>query len=67
MFNLHDFVMSTLRGMHSVYPQWQVQQIALGYYARGWIADADLAELSGWYAEAGRPEETPAADEAEEE
>lgn len=51
MFNLHNFVMSTLRGMARIYPQWQVQQIALGYYAKGWIADGDLAEIESWYAE----------------
>lgn len=49
MFNLHDFVMETLHGMSNVYPQWQVQQISLGYYAKGWIADADLAEIASWY------------------
>ena len=49
MFVLHDFVMDTLRGMANVYPQWQVQQIALGYYAKGWIADTDLAEIASWY------------------
>ena len=54
MFNLHDFVMDTLRGMAMVCPQWQVQQIALGYYAKGWIADADLAEIPLWY-EAPQP------------
>lgn len=49
MFILHDFVMSTLCGMSKVYPQWQVQQIALGYYSKGWITDTDLAEIASWY------------------
>ena len=57
MFNLHDFVMNTLLGMSQVYPQWQVQQIALGYYGKGWIADADLAELLSWYAPVEENEE----------
>ena len=51
MFNLHNFVMSTLRGMSRIYPQWQVQQIALGYYSKGWISENDLAEIESWYAE----------------
>lgn len=51
MFNLHDFVMNTLRGMKNVYPQWQVQQFALNYYSRGWINDNDLAEIESWYQE----------------
>lgn len=50
MFVLHDFVMSTLKGMAKIYPQWQVQQIALGYYAKAWILDADLAEVAAWFA-----------------
>ena len=49
MFNLHDFVLSTLQGMSTVYPQWQVKQIALGYYSKGWILDEDLAEIESWY------------------
>ena len=57
MFNLHDFVMNTLSGMKNVYPQWQVQQIALGYYAKGWIGDADLAEIASWYAADEQPAE----------
>ena len=63
MFNLHDFVMSTLHGMSKVYPQWQVQQIALGYYSKGWIADTDLAEIASWYAE---PVTEPVTEDAEE-
>ena len=57
MFVLHDFVMSTLRGMKDVYPQWQVQQFALGYYAKGWINDDDLAEIASWYAVSDETEE----------
>ena len=62
MFVLHDFVMGTLKGMSAVYPQWQVQQIALGYYAKGWIADADLAEIVSWYIPE-QPEEFSAEEE----
>ena len=49
MFVLHDFVMSTLKGMSAVYPQWQVQQNALGYFAKGWISEIDLADVASWY------------------
>lgn len=59
MFVLHDFVMSTLKGMSAVYPQWQVQQIALGYYSKGWITDADLAEIVSWYIPEPQPEPQP--------
>ena len=62
MFILHDFVMETLKGMSRVYPQWQVQQIALGYYAKGWITDVDLAEIASWYIPTEEPEEAPEDD-----
>ena len=55
LFVLHDFVMDTLKGMSSVYPRWQVQQIALGYYAKGWIDDSDLSKIAEWY-EVPKPE-----------
>lgn len=56
MFDLHDFVMETLKGMSKVYPHWQVNQIALGYYAKQWIDDYNLATIASWYAEPSEEE-----------
>ena len=49
MFNLRDFVMSTLDMMRQFYPAFQVQQYALSYFAKGWIGEADLETVQGWF------------------
>lgn len=49
MFILHDFVMQTLDMMRAFYPPAQVQEYALAYFAKGWIREADLAEVQNWF------------------
>lgn len=63
MFSIKDFVMQTLEMMRNAYPQFQVMQYALSYYAKGWIGDAELMIVQSWYMPEIEPtdetEETP--------
>ena len=58
MFSVHDFIMTTLRGMVGRYPDFQVREYALNWYAKGKLDEADLAQIEDWL--------TPAAAEHDE-
>lgn len=45
MFSIKDFVMKTLKGMIGNYPDFQVREYALNWYAKGTLTEEDLAEL----------------------
>ena len=45
MFNLHDFVMKTLKGMVGREPDYKVRQYALGWYDKAELTAEDMAEL----------------------
>ena len=58
MFNLHEFILNTLKGMVGNYPQWQVQEYALNWYSKGKLTEVDLAMVESWYAVEGTTAET---------
>lgn len=45
MFDIKDFVMKTLKGMIGAYPDFQVREYALNWYAKGKLTEEDLAEI----------------------
>ena len=45
MFNLHNFVMKTLKGMVGREPDYKVRQYALGWYDKAELTAEDMAEL----------------------
>ena len=45
MFDIKNFVMKTLKGMLGVYPDFQVREYALNWYAKGKLTEEDLAEI----------------------
>ena len=45
MFNLHDFVMNTLKGMIGHEPDYKVRQYALGWYDKAQLTSEDMAAL----------------------
>lgn len=45
MFKIKEFVMKTLKGMIGNYPDFQVREYALNWYAKGILTEEDLAEL----------------------
>ena len=49
MFDLRKFVMETLRGMVHYYPEFQVREFALNWYAKGKLTEEDLAEVESWF------------------
>ncbi len=49
MFDLRKFVMETLRGMAHHYPEFQVREFALNWYAKGKLTEEDLAAVEGWF------------------
>ena len=55
MFNIHDYIMKTLRGMVGHYPDFQIMEYALNWYEKGKLTEADLAEVESWF----EPEEEP--------
>ena len=48
MFNINGFIMKTLAGMVGHYPDFQVQEYALNWYAKGKLTEEDLATVEGW-------------------
>lgn len=58
MFSITDFIMQTLHGMAGHYPDFQVQEYALNWYAKGKLTEEHLAAVAGWLAEktASQPE-----------
>lgn len=51
MFDLNKFVMDTLRGMVGNYPEFQVREFALNWYAKGKLTEEDLAMVESWFVE----------------
>ena len=45
MFSIHDFIMDTLKGMIGHYPDFQVREYALNWYAKGKLTEEDLATV----------------------
>jgi len=45
MFNLTIFIMDTLKDMKESYPDFQIKEYALNWYAKGKLTEEDLAEL----------------------
>lgn len=45
MFNIRDFIMNTLKGMHGHYPDFQIREYALNWYSKGKLNEEDLAEV----------------------
>lgn len=45
MFKINEFVMKTLRGMVGHYPDFQVREYALNWYAKGVLNEGDLATI----------------------
>lgn len=60
MFDLNKFVMDTLHGMVGHYPEFQVREFALNWYAKGKLTEEDLATVESWFVEAA--EETEIAE-----
>lgn len=58
MFDLRKFVMETLRGMFGNYPEFQVREYALNWYAKGKLTEEDLAEVENWFVLEEIPAET---------
>ena len=50
MFNLRDFIMGTLKEMKGNYPDFQIREYALNWYAKGKLTEDDLAELEAYLA-----------------
>ena len=68
MFSIHDFIMSTIHGMVGRYPDFQVREYALNWYAKGKLTEADLATVEEWLNPTPVEEEfaeEPAEDDAE--
>lgn len=45
MFNIKNFIMSTLKEMNGHYPDFQIKEYALNWYAKGKLNEDDLAEI----------------------
>ena len=45
MFSVTNFIMKTLRGMVGTYPDFQVMEYALNWYAKGKLTEENLAEV----------------------
>lgn len=48
MFSVHNFIMTTLRGMVGRYPDFQVREYALNWYGKGKLNEEDLAAVEAW-------------------
>ena len=71
MFNINEFLMKTLKGMIGNYPDFQVREYALNWYAKGKLTEDDLATLDflidAQYAEPYTQEEIMGIEEVTEE
>lgn len=57
---LRNFVMTTiLKMIDSDRPEWEVRQLALGWYTKGVLTEEDLQTIDEKYKEKEVPEETP--------
>ena len=60
MFSIHDFIMKTIHGMVGMYPDFQVREYSLNWYAKGKITEEDLALIEEWLTPVEpEPEEDP--------
>ena len=68
MFSVHDFILKTIRGMVGRYPDFQVREYGLNWYAKGKLSENDLAVIEAWLLPAPEePEEQETAEEPGEE
>ena len=58
MFDLRKFVMDTLFGMVGNYPEFQVREYAINWYAKGMLTEEDLATVESWFVAEELPVET---------
>ena len=56
MFNMHDFVMKTLRGMRKTEPEYKVRKYALSWFEKDVLTAEDLAEVDSWYTDPAEEE-----------
>lgn len=57
---LRNFVMTTiLKMIDSDRPEWEVRQLALGWYTKGVLTEEDLQTIEDKYKEKEKLEETP--------
>lgn len=61
MFSVHNFIMTTLRGMVGRYPDFQVREYALNWYGKGKLTEADISTVEEWL----NPPAAPVEDETE--
>ena len=45
MFSLNEFLMKTIKGMIGNYPDFQIREYAANWYAKGKLAEENLAEI----------------------
>ena len=45
MFDINNFLMKTIKGMIGNYPDFQVREYAINWYAKGKLVEEDLAEI----------------------
>lgn len=50
MFDINKFIMDTLKGMKGNYPDFQIREYALNWYAKGKLTEENLAELEVYLA-----------------
>jgi hypothetical protein len=48
MFNIANFIMTTLFDMKGNYPDFQIREYALNWYAKGKLTENHLAELEAF-------------------
>ena len=65
MFKIKDFVMKTLKGMIGNYPDFQVREYALNWYAKGVLTEEDLATIESILCPVEEVTEEELTDEAE--
>ena len=61
MFDLGEFIKKTLKGMIGSYPDFQVREYAINWYAKGKLTEEDLATVDGWIEEHNAAKETEEA------
>lgn len=45
MFNMNEFLMKTLKGMIGNYPDFQIREYALNWYAKGKLTEENLEDI----------------------
>lgn len=67
MFSIHDFIMRTIHGMVGNYPDFQVREYALNWFAKGKLTEEDLATIENWLTPVSEPVEEEIEEEVVEE